>query len=254
MTGTRQNFHGVAGGRARPGQSELPPPRPSPPRYHRSRRRRLQNATHEASGRGGKRRGGRTGPAPQSRPAPRCGDASLLSHRARWSTHAAPPHGGSVPPGRLVVTGARRLSPAGPADPTMLSRSRRLSPAVHTGLNPRPGPLGGVPTGRMVNPRGQGQEAQSRWAGLWSTVLGGSVPTGRLVDLGGPRSDDESRRAGWSTPATCVRRLSHALPAGGAPRREAESRRAGWSNPAGPRPEAVPPGTLDQPRGPASGY
>ena len=65
----------------------------------------------------------------------------------------------------------------------------------------------------MVNPRGQGQEAQSRWAGLWSTVFGGSVPQGRLLDLRGPRSDDESRRAGWSTPATRVQRLSPACTA-----------------------------------------
>ena len=204
MTGTRQNFPGVAGGRARPGQSELPPPRPSPPRYHRSRRRSLQNATHEASGRGGKRRGGRTGPAPQSRPAPRCGDASLLSHRARWSTHAAPPHGGSVPPGRLVVTGARRLSPAGPADPTMLSCSRRLSPAVPAGLNPRPAPLGGVPPGRMVDPRARARRLSPAVQAGRPTrpAPGSSVPPGRLVEHRAQRLSPDGPAGRPPRPAT----------------------------------------------------
>ena len=100
---------------------------------------------------------------------------------------------------RTHRTLARRLSPAGPADPTTLPRSRRLSPAVPTGLNPRPGPLIGVPTGRMVDPRGQGQEAQSRWAG-------------------------------WSTPAARARKLSPAGQACGAPCSEARSRRGAWSN------------------------
>ena len=188
---------------------------------------------------------------------------------------------------RTHRTLARRLSPAGPADPTTLPRSRRLSPAVPTGLNPRPGPLGGVPTGRMVNPRGQGQEAQSRWAG-WSTPAARArklSPAGQAC--GAPCSEAQSRRGAWSISVARARtmspavldgrthrprawRLSTAGPDGRPPQLgpvrsvplgrlvnprdpspEAESRSAGWWSPApGGR---VPPGRLVEPRRPASG-
>ena len=120
------------------------------------------------------------------------------------------------------------------ADPTTLPRSRRLSPAVRTGLNTRPGRLGGVQPGRMVVPRVPGQEDQSAWqAGRPPRPAPGSsvrlgklvehragrlVPPGRLVEPRGPRSDDDSCRGGWSNPQT--------------PCMEAEYSRARWSSPA----------------------
>ena len=177
--------------------------------------------------------GGRVPPA--RRIQPRCPAPEAESRRGGWSMSVA--RARTMSPaglaGRTHRSLARRLSPAGPADPTTLPRSRTLSPAVRTGLNPRPGPLGGVQPGRMVVPRVPGQEDQSAWqAGRHPRPAPGiSVPLGRLVEyrarrlvppgrldeLRGPRSDDESRRAGWSTPAARARTLSPAGQACGAP-------------------------------------
>ena len=118
------------------------------------------------------------------------------------------------PAGRPPRPALKTMSPAGLADPTTLPRSPRLSPAVHAGLNPRPAPLGGVSPGRMVDPRGPGQEAQSSWAG-WTTHAARArklSPAGQAC--GAPCSEARSRRGAWSNSVARARTMSPAVLAG----------------------------------------
>ena len=215
------------GCRAPPDQSERPPPRPSPSRYPRSRRRRLQNATHEASGRGGKRRGDGTGPAPLSRRAPGCGNASLLSP--------------SGPDGRPPQPRARRRStaelPLRASQPSVL----RLSSTVLAGRPPRPRARRRSPAGppvhdgqpRARSPSPAGPPGHSRVPRAQS--LGPAGPSSPHTRARGP--EPKSRRSTWSPPQP--------------PRPEHKSRRAGWSTTATNAPGTQdPPGRLVDPPGP----